>query len=77
MMDGAGWAMGLGWLWMILVPVVVVAIVVALVWAVGSAADGRRGSATEDAAQILKARFARGEITQAEYEQARQVLGVS
>ena len=77
MMDGAGWAMGFGWLWMILVPVTVVAIVVALVWAVAAAADGRRGTPTEDAAQILKARFARGDITEAEYEQARRLLGVS
>jgi putative membrane protein len=78
MMDGAGWAMGLGGsLWMILVLVVAVAIVVALVWAAASAADGRRGSATEDAVQILKARFARGDITEAEYEQARRLLGVS
>jgi uncharacterized membrane protein len=77
MMDGAGWAMGLGGsLWMVLVLVAGVAIVVALVWAV-SAAGGRRGSTTEDAAQILKTRFARGDLTQAEYEQARRLLGVS
>lgn len=77
MMDGGGWAMGLGWLWMILVPVAVVAIVVALVWAVASATDGRRGTPNEDAARILKTRFARGEITEAEYEQARRLIGVS
>jgi uncharacterized membrane protein len=77
MMDGAGWAMGLGGsLWMVLVLVAGVAIVVALVWSV-SAAGGRRGSTTEDAAQILKTRFARGDLTQAEYEQARRLLGVS
>ena len=78
MNDGAGWAMGLGGsLWMILVLVAGVAIVVALVWAAVSAADSRRGSTNDDAAQILKARFARGDITQAEYEQARRLLGVS
>lgn len=78
MMNGADWAMGLGGsLWMILVLVAGVAVVVALAWAAASAADGRRGSTAEDAAQILRARFARGEITEAEYEQARRLLGVS
>lgn len=78
MMDGAGWAMGLGGsLWMILLLVAGVAIAVALVWAAASAADGRRRSTTEDAAQILKARFARGDITEAEYEQARRLVGIS
>ena len=78
MMNGTDWAMGLGGsLWMILVLVAGVAIVVALVWAAASAADGRRGSTTDDAAQILRARFARGEITEGEYEQARRLLGVS
>ncbi len=78
MMNGADWAMGLGGsLWMILLLVAGVAIVVALVWAAASAVDGRRSSTTEDAAQILRARVARGEITEAEYEQARRLLGVS
>ncbi len=78
MMNGAGWTMGLGgWLWMTLVLVVGVAIVVALVWLALSAVAGRRGSATQEAAQILKARFARGDISEQEYEQARRLLGVS
>jgi putative membrane protein len=78
MMNGAGWAMGLGgWLWMTLVLVVGVAIVVALLWLAVSAVAGRRGSTTQDAAQILKARFARGDISEQEYEQARRLLGVS
>lgn len=74
MMNGAGWAMGAGgWLWMILGLVVVVAIV----WLAVSATTVRRGSATDDAAQILKARVARGEINEAEYQQARRLLGMS
>ena len=78
MMNGAGWAMGLGgWLWMILVLVASVAIVVALVWLAVSGVAGRRSSTTEEAAHILKARFARGEISSEEYEQARRLLGAS
>lgn len=76
MMDGAGWTMGAGgWLWMVLVPVIVIAIIGALIWLAVSSATGRRSS-VDEAAQILAARFARGEITEAEYEQARRLLGV-
>ena len=73
MMTGIEWGMGLGgWLWMILA----VVLVVAVVWVLVTAVSGRDRSATDDAAQILKARFARGEISQAEYEQARRLLGI-
>ncbi len=78
MMDGAGWAMGFGgWLWMILAIVVGVAIIVALAWLVAAALPGRQRSTADDAAQILRARFARGEISEQEYEQARRLLGLS
>jgi uncharacterized membrane protein len=78
MMTGAGWAIGLsGWLWMILEVAVAIAVVVALVSVVGSALPGRQRSPIGDAAQIVDARFARGEITEAEYEQARNLLGIS
>lgn len=78
MMDGNGWAMGLGGgLWMILEIAVGIAIVAALVWLVASAIQGRQSSTTDDAARILKARLARGEISPEEYEQARRLLGVS
>jgi len=78
MMNGAGWAMGPGdWLWLILVIAACVAVLVALVWLVVSAASGRQSSTTGDAGNILKARFARGEISAYEYEQGRRLLGVS
>jgi len=73
MMTGFELGMGLGgWLWMILG----VVLVVVVVWALVAAAAGRDRPVAEHAAQILKARFARGEITQAEYEQARRLLGI-
>lgn len=78
MMNGAGWAMGPGdWLWMILVIAACVAILVALVWMVVSARSGRLSATSQDAAHILKARFARGEISPDEYEQAQRLLGLS
>ena len=73
MMTGIEWGMGLGgWLWMILA----VILVVAVVWVLITAVTGRDRSAADDAAKILRARFARGEINEAEYEQARRLLGI-
>ena len=73
MMTGIEWGMGLsGWLWMALG----IVLIVVVVWVLVSAVAGRERTSTDDAAQILKARFARGEITQAEYEQARRLLGI-
>ena len=77
MMTGAGWAMGLGgWLWMLLALAVGTAIVVAFVWLVTAAVPGPQPSTSEEAVQILKARFARGEISEPECEQARRLLGI-
>lgn len=73
MMTGIEWGMGLGgWLWMVLG----IVLVVAVVWVLVTALVGRDRTSADDPAQILKARFARGEITQAEYEQARRLLGI-
>ena len=73
MMTGIEWGMGLGgWLWMVLG----IVLIVVVVWVLVSAVAGRERTSTDDASQILKARFARGEITQAEYEQARRLLGI-
>lgn len=73
MMSGIEWGMGLGgWLWMLLG----IALLVVVAWVLVSAVAGRERTSTDDAAGILKARFARGEITQAEYEQARRLLGI-
>lgn len=73
MMTGIEWGMGLGgWLWMVLG----IVLIVVVVWVLVVAISGRERTSSDDAAQILKARFARGEITQAEYEQARRLLGI-
>lgn len=73
MMFGFDWGMGAGgWLWMILAVVLVVVVVGAVV----SATQRRDRPPIDDASQILKARFARGEISNEEYEQARRLLGM-
>lgn len=73
MMTGIEWGMGLGgWLWMVLG----IVLIVAVVWVLVLAVAGRERTSIDDAAEILKARLARGEITQAEYEQVRRLLGI-
>jgi putative membrane protein len=61
----APWA----WIWML---VWIVALLIA-VWLVVRA-PSRRTTTLEDALAILQVRYARGEITQAEYEHARDAL---
>ena len=73
MMGGFEWEMGVvGWLWMVLAVVLVVVVVLAAV----SAIPRRDRPPIDDASQILKARFARGEISKEEYEQARRLIGI-
>lgn len=73
MMTGIGWGMGAeGWILMILG----VVIVVAIVWTIAVVLPGRDRSPVEDAGATLRSRFARGEISPEEYEQARRVLGI-
>jgi uncharacterized membrane protein len=69
LMMGPGWEMSTGgWVWM---GVWVVALIV-MVWFLTD--SPRSNHPAEDARAILRARFARGEISQAEYEQASRVL---
>jgi putative membrane protein len=66
---GPGWEMNFGgWVWM---GIWIFALVV-MVWLITRSPDARRG--TQEPLEILRTRFARGEISQAEYEQARRVL---
>jgi uncharacterized membrane protein len=57
-----------GWIWML----VWIAALVFMVWLIVRSPADR--STAEDAMAILRARFARGEISQAEFEQARRAL---
>ena len=67
----------LGWIWMIGGLLVMIGVVVLIVWAVSAMS---RGSASREperptALDILRERYARGEITQQEFEQAKKTLG--
>ncbi len=63
-----GWTMGLeGWLWM----AAWVLVLAVMVWLL--VREPRR-SGRDDALDTLRARFARGELTPDEFEQARRLL---
>jgi putative membrane protein len=71
--SGLGFGMGLfGGIMMLLFWA---AIILLVVWAVRSVFPSQRQSEHESAVEILKRRYAAGEISQAEYEQARKALG--
>ena len=82
MMYGFGWGAGIGgWVMMLGGLALMVGLIVLVVWAVGassrSAGPSRdAGDGSDRAAAILRERLARGEITEAEYEQARKTLGI-
>jgi putative membrane protein len=79
---GFGWGDGL---WMVGSLLFLIALIVLIVWAVnaftrsGRSAGGMGGQTRDPSRQtpeeILRERFARGEITQEQFEQAKKVLG--
>jgi putative membrane protein len=65
----AGWDMTLaGWLWMF----IWIGALLVMVWLIVRRPEDRPGA--EDAMAILRSRFARGEISQDEFERARSAL---
>lgn len=67
--NGGWWHMGGMWLGWLLVLVVVIALIWLLARAAGGIAGrGERSSGREGAEQILKQRYARGEMDREEYE---------
>jgi putative membrane protein len=65
----AGWDMTFeGWLWMF----IWIAALLLMVWLIVRRPEDRPGA--EDAMAILRSRFARGEISQEEFERARTAL---
>jgi len=66
MMDGWGMATG-GWLLML----AWIGALLIMVWLI---VDGGRGRRREDPSDLLRARFARGEISEEEFRHARDIL---
>lgn len=69
---GMGWGMGFGWIfWLLIIGLVI--------WAIKSAGSNRTSQGTsnppaESALEILKKRYARGEISYEEFEEKRKHL---
>ncbi len=73
--DG-GWWMVLGPVWMILVLAAVIAGVVLLLrWLAPPGQSGTDTAATKTPLDVLRERFARGEIDKEEFEERRRTLG--
>jgi putative membrane protein len=78
-MMGYGWADGGGWLWMLGGLLLVIGIIVLVAWVVTRGPDARetprQGPSSATPNEILRERFARGDITEQEFEQAKKALG--
>jgi putative membrane protein len=66
-----------GLLWILVAILLVIGLVVLIVWAVSRSTHGVSSASAGrvDALEILRLRFARGEITEAEFVQAKKALG--
>jgi putative membrane protein len=67
-----GWGMGFGWVWMILVWVLVIAGAVYIIQI--AARSGKKQEKDEAPLDILKKRYARGEISKEEFEKMKDDL---
>lgn len=78
-MMGNDWPNWGGGLWMLGGLLLMVGVIVLVVWAVTRVSHDGRSSAGDPSrptpTEILRERFARGEITEQEFEQARKALG--
>ncbi len=76
MMGGIGWGMGLaGWLWMFGGLILFAGLVALFVRALSGPDRIDERSRQPTALEILRERYARCEISEAEFEQARRTLG--
>jgi putative membrane protein len=74
-----GWGYGMGWFWTIVMVVFWIAVIVGIIflikWLVISTSAGGRGARSEDSPlEILKQRYARGEIDKEEFEEKKKDL---
>src|SRR6266508_2159359 len=74
MMGGYGMMAGMGWLGMLVMALFWVGVILLVVWGLSNLFPMRRQSPEPDAQEILKRRYARGEISREEYLQASETL---
>jgi len=74
-MGGYGYGMGFGWIFMLLFWVILIIIAVVAVKALAFPSDSNRKKQSGDRAiELLRERFARGEIGKEEFEEKRRTL---
>lgn len=74
MMGGFGLMAGMGWLGILTMVLFWAGVIALVVWGASNLAAPRQPSAHPDALEILKQRYARGEISYEEFVQAREAL---
>jgi len=74
MMGGYGMMAGMGWLGLLLLALFWVGVILLVVWGLSNAFPRQRQAVEPDAEEILKRRYAKGEISREEYVQASETL---
>lgn len=74
MMGGMGMMAGMGWLGIVAMVLFWLGVILLSVWGLSALFPIQQSTATPDALEILRQRFARGDISREEFEQARQLL---
>jgi putative membrane protein len=74
MMGGYGMMGGFGWLGMLTMLLFWIGVIALVVWGLSNLFPARQTPVEPDALEILKRRYARGEISHEEFVQAREAL---
>jgi putative membrane protein len=74
MMGGYGLMAGFGWLGMLVMALFWIGVVLLVVWGLSNVLSTPQPRVERDAEEILKQRFARGEISREEFAQAYEAL---
>ena len=74
MMCGYGMMAGFGWPGRLLTALFWAGVIVLAIWAFSKLFAAQSGGGEGDALEILRRRYARGEISREEFEQARETL---
>ena len=74
MMGGYGLMAGFGWLGMVVMALFWIGVIVLIAWGLTHVFSTRQPTVELGAEEILKRRYARGELSQAEFMQARDAL---